>query len=506
MHAARLNVCAFSFHGPLEVQVFKDRLPADDFEVVDLSPHLLPAATPAPPSPDQPVASASWLFDLCRPGLRCDVVVYSAEFAGRFFGSYGKTLSLGDMEEASCRARCNGLFHTPREVFLLGCNTLATKDLDTRTPAEYLDVLLGHGFDQATAERVVGTRYGPLGPSFRESLRRVFMGVPRLYGFSSVAPKGEYTAPMLERYFRTKGNYRQYLERTNRDPTPNAELLAAFHGTGLVQVPGLQPGEPAGEDRDMICRLYDQRETVAARLRIVARMMSRADVLAFLPTIQTFIDRHPPEHMDGEERRLFDEIRHMDGAREQVLRMVHDLDVSILQLELAHFARHLGWLTPGAFERLALDGAQRLLQRPLTTEMVDIMCALSAHVPLRERFGSDDLAPRFFEHPEGIRLVDCLSPADPRVSARLVPGLDAPDLPMRLWSAFALSRRLPLKDAILLRLAADVNDPAPDLRERVQWIFKVQTPLPTEVRRAVEARDPAFARTLPPPGRKVRFQ
>jgi hypothetical protein len=44
-------------------------------------------------------------------------------------------------------------------------------------------------------------RYGPLGPAFREALRRVFAGVPRVYGFSSAAPKGEYAAPMLERYF-----------------------------------------------------------------------------------------------------------------------------------------------------------------------------------------------------------------------------------------------------------------------------------------------------------------
>jgi len=181
-HAARLEVCAFSFHGPAEIQVFKERLPAE-----------------------------------VRPDLRCDVVVYSAEFAGSFFGANGKALSLADMEEASCQARCDALLHHPREVFLLGCNTLATKAQDTRTPAQYLQVLLDHGFDRATAERVVGTRYGPLGPSFRESLRRIFMDVPRLYGFSSVAPAGEHTAPLLERYFRAKGDYRRYLEQGDRD-------------------------------------------------------------------------------------------------------------------------------------------------------------------------------------------------------------------------------------------------------------------------------------------------
>ena len=54
------------------------------------------------------------------------MVVLTAEFAGRFFGSCGRSLSLQEMEEASCKARCDGLFHEPTEVFLLACNTLAT--------------------------------------------------------------------------------------------------------------------------------------------------------------------------------------------------------------------------------------------------------------------------------------------------------------------------------------------------------------------------------------------
>jgi hypothetical protein len=496
--AARLRVCALSFHGPHEIQVFKDRLPAEDFDVIDLSPYQLPAAAPVPPGPDDRAAAAPWLFDLCRRDLRCDVVVYSAEFAGSFFGAYGKSLGLSDMEEASCQARCDGLFHHPLEVFLLGCNTLATKAQDTRTPAEYLQVLLDHGFDRATAERVVGARYGPLGPSFRESLRRVFMNVPRLYGFSSVAPGGDHTAPLLERYFRAKGDYRRYLEQADRDTGRNAELLAAFRGTGLVQDTGLTRAEPAAADRDRICRLYDENERIGVRLRIIAQLMARADFLSFLPTIQLFIDRHPPERLAGEDRRLFEEIRHCDTARDEILRLVHELDVSALQLELAHFARHLGWLDSAEFRNLAEDGARELLRRPLTTEVVDVMCEIPRHQPLRDEFGADDLPLGLFADPEGIRLVDCLSPEDPRVSDRLVAALDDPNPATRLWAAYALSRRLPLPDAILVRLAADLDGTSNDLRERLRWIFRVQTPLSAAVRRAVAARDPELAEALGP--------
>jgi hypothetical protein len=125
-------------------------------------------------------------------------------------------------------------------------------------------------------------------------------------------------------------------------------------------------------------------------------------------------------------------------------------------------------------------------------------------------FRADDLPPALFENPEGIRLVDCLSPADPRVSDLLVAGLDHPDLQTRLWAAYALSRRLPLSDAILLRLAADLDDPSPDMRERLRWTFAVSAPVSTAVREAVAAHDPELAGTLvahePPPRRGRVFR
>jgi len=223
--------------------------------------------------------------------------------------------------------------------------------------------------------------------------------------------------------------------------------------------------------------------------------MAREDFLAFLPTIQLFIDRHPPEQLAGEERGLFEEIRRSDAARDELLRIVHELDVSALQLELTHFARHLGWLSPEAFRAVTVAAAHELLHRPLTTEVVDVMCEIPRHESLRNEFGADDLPPALFEQPEGIRLVDCLSPSDPRVTVRLTACLDQPDLTTRLWAAV---RTLPTADATLVRLAADLNDPSNDLRDRVQWILRAHAPLSTAVRQAVAARDPRLAEVLGP--------
>jgi hypothetical protein len=504
--AARLTLCALSFHSPDEVRVFETELPAADFEIVDLSPRPVPedgVPVSSPPVAEGPRAVPVW--NLCRRDLRCDVVVYSAEFAGRFFGRYGASLSLQDMEEASCQARCAGFFHHPREVFLLACNTLATKNEDNRTPAEYLEVLMNHGFDRASAERVVQARYGALGPSFREALRRIFMDVPRLYGFSSVAPTGEHTAPLLERYFRAKRDYRRYLEAAGRDTAPNRELLAAFRGTGLVQTSGLTAEEPAAADRDEICGLYDKQKSVVERLEIVRRLMRRDDVLGFLPTIQVFVDRHPAETLAPEERKIFEEIQRSDAARERLLGLVRELDVCALRTELAHFAVTLGWLTPQAFHDLAVGDARQLLHQALTSEAVDVVCTIPDHVSLAEEFTSSDLPGLLFENPEGLRLIDCLAPKDARVSDRLAGGLDSPDVSLRLWSVYALSRRRPLSDAVLARLAAHLDDPVAEVRERVRWILKVEAPLPAAVRRIVDHRDPALAEELTPHATRRRF-
>jgi hypothetical protein len=498
-HAAPLKVCALSFNSPDELRVFESRLPATDFQVVDLSPGLMVAGSPSPgQAGDGAAAGAVW--NLCRDDLQCDVVVYSAEFGGRFFGKYGTSLGLQEMEEAACQARCQGFFHRPREVFLLACNTLATKDEDSRSPADYLQVLMDHGFDRASAERVVGIRYGPLGPSFRESLRRIFMGVPRLYGFSSVAPLGEHTAPMLDQYFRSKGDYRRYLEQAGRGTGVNTELAAAFKGTGLVQTSGLTGLEPAAADRDRVCALYDASKPVAARLEIIRGLMARTDVLAFLPSIQAFVDRHPREKLTDAEERLYEEIERSDIARNQVLGLVHDLDVSALQLELAHFAMHLDWVTPKEFHDLAVDGARRLLARSLTSETVDVMCEITKHLPLGHEFGSGDLSERLFQNAEGIRLIDCLSPADHRVDERLAACFDDPDPSLRVWAAYVLSRRLPLPDAVLVKLAGHLSDPAADVGERLRWVFKAEVRLSDEVRRALRASHPGFAEELPSKG------
>jgi hypothetical protein len=132
------------------------------------------------------------------------------------------------------------------------------------------------------------------------------------------------------------------------------------------------------------------------------------------------------------------------------------------------------------------------------------MSEITKHQLLADEFRSKDLPDRLFDDAMGIRFTDCLAPTDRRVSERLVPGLDSAEPETRLWAAYALSRRLPLEDPILIRLASHLMDGSGDLRERLQWIFLSQAPVSDDVLRAVERMDVALAEELRARGKSRR--
>jgi len=472
--ARRLKACIISLNEPQEIEAFRTYLDPRQFELVDIRA-AVSAARP-PDFPGSAVAPASWLLDACTPETSCDLMIYSAEFAGRFFGKHGVSLSLQEMEEASCQARCAGLFRRPLEVFLLACNTLATKDEDSRTPADYLRVLLDHGFERAAAERVVELRYGLLGQSFRESLRRIFAGVPRIYGFSSVAPRAEYTAPMLARYLRAQPDYAGALLRRASDTRPNKALFDSFKGTSFTQTIGLTAIEAGAGDRDHVCALYDGTRPVVDRLAIARNFLSRPDALTFVPTLEVFVSRHPPESLSPAERSVFAEIQRLDAARGTVLELVRSLDVSALKLELAHFAVLVDWLSQAEFHTLAVDGARQLFQqifyRPLTSEVVDVMCEITKREALHADFGADDIPALLYLDADGFRLLACLAPSDPRLPSRILPGLESADPVIRMWAAYAIAQLLPLDETVLERLVPYLNDPLPEIAGRMRWVFQ----------------------------------
>src|SRR6478735_3270316 len=65
-YAAKRTVCTITVNSPDEREVFRQRLPEDEYEFVELVEHGRP----------------DWLASACRQGVRCDLLLISGHFDG----------------------------------------------------------------------------------------------------------------------------------------------------------------------------------------------------------------------------------------------------------------------------------------------------------------------------------------------------------------------------------------------------------------------------------------
>jgi hypothetical protein len=173
---------------------------------------------------------------------------------------------------------------------------------------------------------------------------------------------------------------------------------------------------------------------------------------------------------------------------------VRQLDVSTLKLELAHFAVLVGWLGQPEFHDMAVAAAHQLLKQRLSSKVVDVMCAITTHESLGGDFDADDVPSSVYADPQGLRLLSCLAPSDPRVIPPVVEALDGTDPVQREWAAYTLTRLRPTDETVLGQLVPYLRDPSPTIAERVRWLFLVQDSLPAALARAVRESDPTLLR------------
>lgn len=287
------TVCSATLNSDEEIKMFKKRLGTKDFDYVELTelppkefdPEKDEARTSKPMEPD-------WLDNACEQKVQCDILVVSGHFGGSFFGKSGKSLSLEQLEAASCQSSCNGILRRPKEVFLFGCNTLAGKEEDFRTPEQYRQVLVDDGFDPATAEQIVAFRYSSVGDSFANRMRGVFQGVPRIYGFSSIAPAGKNVEAMLETYFKEseKTGYYNQGNFLSAKPVKNETFAKALRLTHVSQAAGLEATE---DYTSAVCLLNDPMRPYAEKLKWIEGSLTGKQMLAHLPYITKFMSEHP---------------------------------------------------------------------------------------------------------------------------------------------------------------------------------------------------------------------
>lgn len=185
-----LNVCTMTFNSSDEKQAMQSAYASDPTTTFT---ELVP-----------PNKDPQWLQKACQTqkqnNTKCDVLLISGHFGGLFFGEKTiPTLSLDEMFKQSCDAGCPEIFENVKSVYLMGCNTLASKKADHRSIDEYLRVLVNDGFPLENAEMVASARYAQFGESIENKMRMVFPKAQVIFGFDSTGPKGATAGPLLKK-------------------------------------------------------------------------------------------------------------------------------------------------------------------------------------------------------------------------------------------------------------------------------------------------------------------
>lgn len=292
------NVCTITINSADEKQIFKSHLKGGDFNFIELTDFATSGR-------------GSWMEAACHSGITCDVLIISGHFGGTFFGSNEKNLSLSssEMERLSCNTSCDGIMKNPKEVFLFGCNTLASKEKDHRTPEQYRRVLLEDGIPAHEVERIVEARYGALGTSYKDQMRRIFPDTTIIHGFDSVGPSGKNVRPFLEKFFKNSGNYDRRLqklegkkvvnliEKSNKALTDiNAPMSNAMTGTAYTWCSGIGNDEKAARIKKNICGLF--KNTVSGAAVALRDMLNSEDHSIYLMAINEFFKTYKGSNAD----------------------------------------------------------------------------------------------------------------------------------------------------------------------------------------------------------------
>jgi len=271
----RKTICSMALNSSNEFEAFRKSLTPQDFDFVELVPEK---------------SDGTWFEKACRSGTQCDVLIISGHFGGLFFGeAKSNLLELSTLESAACSKSCDGILRRPKEVFLMGCNTLANHSKDHRTLAQYLDVLINDGFPLGLAEEVAVARYGGEGLSLEERFSHLFGDQTSIYGFASTGPIGSRAAPILTKYLNSVGDYHRHLE--NKLPsTLNSKLKVAFGKTSYKEL--LLKDRLNSEATDLVCKLQSRNpeDLKEALLKIDERGLARKFIDRIRDTLSSNMD------------------------------------------------------------------------------------------------------------------------------------------------------------------------------------------------------------------------
>jgi hypothetical protein len=434
--AAKQTVCTVTVNSADEKEAFRRHLPADRFDFVELVEHGRP----------------DWLRSACERRVSCDVLVVSGHFAGTEFYSsrpeVNETLKVDEMERAACGA-CPDLFAHLKEVYLFGCDSLKDEPVRTAMP-EIVRGLVAAGSSGADAERFAKVLSRRQGEDARDRMRRVFAGVPVIYGFASLAPYGRTAGPLLERYFAAGAD-------DIGTGVPSARLLKLFGPSSMIVTRGEVAGDSDDDYRGEACRFYGD-VGAAARVAEVHRELA-GDMphvrMAFDRAERFFASLTAAERADPAVAGALADLERDGVARANYIEVTRDTGDAALRVRMIVLAHDVGWLdAAGRHAELVRTISELLARRSLGYGDVDLVCALNGDRKL------DDALPRMdttssaakdaADAPREAGLA-CLGNREAR--ARVLALLASPD-DAEVQVAEAYLRHRPITDAGELRAAA----------------------------------------------------
>jgi hypothetical protein len=420
----RQVVCTITVNSSDEREAFRRFLPAERFEFVELVESGRP----------------DWLASSCRRGIECDVLVVSGHFAGTEFYSSRpetrETLKVDEIERVQCSGSC-GLFSRLKEAYLFGCDSLKPEPVRSAMP-EIVRGLVRAGAPATQAESVARAFSEREGESSRGLMRRLFPGVPVIYGFSSLAPYGRVAGPLLERFFESGGGDDIATGRVSE------RLLKLFGPSSMTIAEGLP--------ENTSCRYHDDRIAAAAKLEILAAEL-RGDMpearMAFVRIEKFLEDLAPVQRADAGFEAVRRELAADSASRDSYLAMVRATADPALRVRMAGVGRDIGWIDEaGHRAELALTIRDMFAAQALDFGEVDLICALNKDDALATElrlFNVATVAPS-----RGARAAAgaCLGNAAAREGAlRALASNDEHEVRM----AQALLRHRPITDAAELR-------------------------------------------------------
>ena len=373
---AKYQVCSITINSSDEIELFREFLPDQDFEFVELLPQTVN---------EKQDHSFHWFDSACEKDYQCDILVISGHFGGTFFGKSAYSLPTELLEEKSCQNKCQGILSGVKEIFLFGCNTLADKTKDSRTYLEYLQVLLEDGMARETAERVVAARYSPLETPFYARMNFIFSGSHSIYGFDELSPLGKHIRRPLKAYFQSInkdfGSYAEYLNSEQYKRPINKQLFQQLpRPVFSLNQASLSLQNENQEEREFFknkCRLYDETEVFSERMQALEDIFTSSRSGSTFFAMDYFLNHNKEEVIEGAGRKNFRSLRENLDFKKEFLSYYQHLDfLPYIKMVYLSVLEKFQWKDPFELHALRKENLLEIIKDPNPESYISLLLLL----------------------------------------------------------------------------------------------------------------------------------